>query len=388
MSRRRSFEIDLPGDAVEVDGSVDSVAPGLAAEPPRRGPMAAALRENADSLRERCDVEARIRAENDALAHAHVRARKAGLVLEAIPTHHVDASKLARDRAPGPDPELAELKASILAIGLSNPIRVERTSDGRFELIQGWRRLRAFIELEAEHRDGRFTHIPAAHVAEGDALALSYRRMVDENLVRKDVSFAEMAALARRYAADPATGCDGVDKAVSALFRSAGYQKRSYIRAFAELLDRLDGALAHPQALGRNLGLDLRRRLDDAPETAAALREALAAEPGRSAERELAILRGFAGAQEPALSSDPSPGPPRRARAQSRARTSLRIATPAGDMRCVASRGRLELRGAADFGRLDPTVLEAALTRFLAEIGIEDSARDDENLPRGEGRES
>ncbi len=386
MTRRRSFEIDLPGDAVGAETPIEPTSSELSAEPQRRGPMAAALRENADSLRERRDVEARIRAENDALAHAHVRARKAGLVLEAIPTHHVDASKLARDRAPGPDPELVELKASILAIGLSNPIRVERTSDGRFELIQGWRRLRAFIELEAEHRDGRFTHIPAAHVAEGDALATSYRRMVDENLVRKDISFAEMAALARRYAADPATGCDEVDKAVAALFRSAGYQKRSYIRAFAELLDMLDGALAHPQALGRNLGLDLRRRLDGAPETAAALRAALAAEPGRSVERELAILRGFA--EDPALapSSSPPSDPPRRARAQSRARTSLRIATPLGDMRCVASRGRLELRGAADFGRVDPTILEAALTRFLNALPIVECSDQDPDLPRGEGR--
>ena len=43
---------------------------------------------------------------------------------------------------------------------------------------------------------------------------VSYRRMVDENLVRKSVSFAEMANLARSYAIDPCVGAPGMEEAI------------------------------------------------------------------------------------------------------------------------------------------------------------------------------
>ena len=66
----------------------------------------------------------------------------------------------------------------------------------------------------------------------GDDLEALYRKMVDENLVRKDISFAEMAMLALDYAADPGTAVNDPEKAVAVLFKSAGYQKRSYIRTF------------------------------------------------------------------------------------------------------------------------------------------------------------
>jgi ParB family chromosome partitioning protein len=363
MSRKRPiFDVELP-DEVEAD-------PAAPAAAHRRSPMAAAVRETADSLRARGETEARIRAENDALAHEHVRLKRAGLVLDMVPTDRVEADKLIRDRAPGPDADLAELKASILAIGLSNPIRVEARADGRYELIQGWRRLRAFIELEGEHRDGRFTHIPAGIVGPGDAIRTSYRRMVDENMVRKDVSFAEMARLAQAYAADAATGCPDVDAAVTALFGSAGYQKRSYIRAFAELLDRIGDALAHPQALGRNLGLDIRRALETDPAAERRLRAALAGAPGRDAAEEAALLRAALGTgARPAAASpadqDDAPKPrPQRARA----RTTLRLATSYGEMRCVATDGRLELLGPTDFAAVDPRRLETAVAGLLGAL--------------------
>jgi ParB family chromosome partitioning protein len=383
--RRRIFDIDLPKEAPD------------AAEAPvdreRRGPMATALRETAETLRERQDIEAGIRAENDALAHDYVRLRREGLVIQLAPVELVDATKLARDRASDRDPELAELKASILALGLSNPIRVEPTSDGRFELIQGWRRLRAFRELEAEHGDGRFARIPACHAPVSDALETSYRRMVDENLVRKDVSFAEMARLAQRYAADPAVACDDVDEAVAALFRSAGYQKRSYIRAFAALLDGLGDSLAHPEALSRNLGLDLRRALDRTPGFAQALRARLAVAPDRTAEDETVILRDALAALDAAQSAaaagtaagpggaardgaaveDAAPGTLRRASQPPSARAlSLVLKTRAGLMRCVASDGRLILRGAALSGAVSAERLEAALSAFLDALAEDD----------------
>ena len=362
--KRRIFDIELPEAEMAVPSDAGEVAG-------RRGPMASAVRENAEALRERQAVEDRIRAENDALAHEHVRLKRQGLVLDMIPTHHVDATKLTRDRsAPEDAASLAELKASIMAIGLSNPIRVEKKENGRYELIQGWRRLRAFIELEAENRDGRFTHIPAGYVAAGDQLDVSYRRMVDENLIRKDVSFAEMARLARAYAGDPGTGCDDIDKAVTMLFRSAGYQKRSYIRAFAELLEVIGDSLLHPEALGRNLGLDLRRRIEADPTIVPQLRAALDAAPKRNAADELAILRRFA--EAPGLAeSNRSPVKMPHASAAGRAgraKTTLRIDTPFGEMRCLASNGRLDLRGPADFGVVDPRRLEQALASFFAAV--------------------
>lgn len=359
MSRkRRMFDIEMPEDAPE--------APAPSAERgERRGPMASAVWETAESLKNRRAVEARIRAENDALAHEHVRLKRAGLITDMVPVHLVDVTKLVRDRSEKPDDSLAELKASILAIGLSNPIRVERKEDGRFELIQGWRRLRAFRELEGEHQDGRFNRIPAGYVAAGDALPVSYRRMVDENLVRRDVSFAEMARLAQAYASDPQTDCDDVDRAVAVLFRSANYQKRSYIRAFADLLDAIGDALAHPEAMGRNLGLELRKRIEAQPEVAARLKAALRAAPKRSEAQELEILRtelsavGESEARSKVAKSD---------RITGRAKTTFRVTTARGEVKCVAANGRLELRGTTDFANVDARRLEDAVTAFVAAL--------------------
>ena len=62
MSRkRRVFDIDLPDDAVEETfpaGKVEDAKPAAV----RRGPMATAISENAESLAERHELEAKIRA--------------------------------------------------------------------------------------------------------------------------------------------------------------------------------------------------------------------------------------------------------------------------------------------------------------------------------------
>jgi ParB family chromosome partitioning protein len=257
--KRRMFDIDLP------EGPVPETFPaGKVDDPPRRGPMAAAIAETADASRERQQIETQIRAENDALAHEHVRLRRLGLVVDLVPLDRIAMAKLVRDRKKGPDAEMAELKASIRDLGLSNPIRLEARADGRFELIQGYRRLTAYRELLEETGDAdRYGAIPAAVSQPGEDLDALYRKMVDENLVRKDISFAEMAALAIDFAADPGTTIHDPDKAVVALFRSAGYQKRSYIRTFVTVVQRLGGDLMYPQEIPRALGLALARRLEE-----------------------------------------------------------------------------------------------------------------------------
>lgn len=361
MSKRRIFDIDFP----EADTPAAPVEPPVvpAGTNVRRGPMASAINENATALRERQEAEAAIRAENDQLAHEFVRLKKLGLIVDRVPLDAVRVEKLTRDRAPGRDPELDELKESIRSIGLSNPIRVEQGEDGGYELIQGFRRLAAYRELLAETGDVEaYGHIPAGLLAKGETLETLYRRMVDENMVRRDISFAEMAALARSYLADPQTSADTIDGAIAALFGSAGRQKRIYIRNFAALLDRVGEGIAYPEAIPRALGLALLKRLEKEPGTSALLMRKLATVPGRDAEAELVLLRAFAdgaGQAAPAATERQAPvGNPG-------ARTSLRVARPNGVARCTATDGRVELRMSRDFSTIDRHRLEKAVEAFL-----------------------
>jgi ParB family transcriptional regulator, chromosome partitioning protein len=365
MSRkRRIFDIELPEDDTPAPA-----APEPEASPSRRGPMATAIGETAAALRERQAREAEIRAENDALAHELVRLKREGLVVDLIPVDAVHADKLIRDRAKRGDDDLSELKASIRDVGLSNPIRVEQVAPGRYELIQGWRRLSAYRELLAETGDERFARIPAGLMARGEGLEALYRRMVDENMVRKDISFAEMANLARGYVDRAAMEGQAVDldEAVNLLFASAGPQKRSYIRRFAWLLDQIGASLEYPEAIPREVGLALVARLDPQPDLQAQLVHALDTAGDRDAKAELAILRRFA-EEHAAPAPRPTQGPRRGRPPAVRAKTSLRVMRDGQEVRCTATSGRVELRMPRDFSQVDRPRLEAALSAFLEEL--------------------
>ena len=81
--KRRMFDVDLPDDLETFPaGKVEPPAPATGN---RRGPMATAISETAESLNERQEIEAKIRAENDALAHEHVRLKKLGLIVDLSP---------------------------------------------------------------------------------------------------------------------------------------------------------------------------------------------------------------------------------------------------------------------------------------------------------------
>lgn len=352
--KRRMFDIDLPED-----DAPDAQPAGASA---RRGPMATAIGENADSLRERQMAEAAIRAENDALAHEFVRLKRLGLVTDMVPVDAIHATKLIRDRAKGADADLAELKASIRAVGLSNPIRVEQVGEGRYELVQGWRRLSAYRELYAETGDDSYARIPAGLMAKGETLDGLYRRMVDENMVRKDISFAEMAQLARAYANDEATGCRDLDEAVNRLFATANPQKRSYIRRFALVMGVIGPALKHPELIPRALGLAVASRIEADASAAAGLLAALERAGGGDAELE--VLRRFA-------DTPPSAAPVERAgrgRPAKRGKTSLRLPIKGGEVRCTAAAGKVELRSDLDFSAIDRGRLEAAVEAFFAAL--------------------
>ncbi|MFN3276004.1 MAG: ParB/RepB/Spo0J family partition protein [Paracoccus sp. (in: a-proteobacteria)] len=363
MSRkRRMFDIDIPEEETPdiPAGKVEA----------RRGPMAAAISETAESTRDRARIEAQIRAENDALAQEHVRLKRAGLITDLIPLDAIDTQKLIRDRRPVADFELAELVSSIRDIGLSNPIRVEPAGDGRYELIQGWRRLSAYRQLLDETGDtDAWGRIPAGIAARGDALEDLYRRMVDENLVRKDISFAEMAQLALHYAMDPLTAEHDAEKAVAILFKSAGYQKRSYIRNFIPLVDRLGETLMYPQEIPRALGLALASKLAEVPGLAAAIKSELRDWDTRSITDELAVLRRYAGQGADAGAPETAKAAPdAQPAATAKAKTTFQLTRAQGSAKCTAANGRLEIRLARDFSTVDRRRLESAVAAMLDQI--------------------
>ncbi|MFG6501442.1 ParB/RepB/Spo0J family partition protein [Sulfitobacter sp. 1A15106] len=368
MAKKRSvfdinFELDAEKEATEfpagnrtLDTKSNNVQghpqQNYESAPARRGPMASAIAETAEATRERADKEATIRAENDALAHEHVRLKKLGLITDLIQTSDVKTSKLTRDRSANIDPELAELKESIKAVGLSNPIRVEKTDEG-YELVQGFRRLSAFQQLAEETGDPRYTRIPAAMVPRGEPLVGLYRKMVDENLIRKDLSFGEMAQLALSYAKDENIP---VGDAVSTLYASALKQKRTYIRQFARVLKALEGTIRHPEAIPRALGLNLYKLIDAQSERAGEIAASLRALPDRDAEAEIAVLQSALAPEKPASTRV----------SKSTSKTSLRMGRPEGEARVTASDGKVELRLEKDFSAVPRARLQQGIEAFLA----------------------
>lgn len=369
MTKKRSvFDINFELDAEE-DGAPDTPqrAPETKAynvqghplqnrdaPPARRGPMASAIAETSDATAERVAAEAAIRQENDALAHEHVRLKKLGLITDLIQTSAVLTRKLTRDRSKNADPELAELKASIQSVGLSNPIRVEQTEEG-YELIQGFRRLSAFRELAAETGDPRYTRIPAAMVPRGEPIADLYRKMVDENLVRKDLTFGEMATLALSFARD--TEIDA-GEAVTTLYASALKQKRTYIRQFAWMLEALQGAVRFPEAIPRALGLEVYRMLEADPGRAGEIVATLQAVPGRDAASEVSVLRDALSRKK----AEPAPAP------KTVSKTSLRLSRPEGQARVTALDGKVELRLERDFSAISKARLQRSIEVFLESL--------------------
>lgn len=340
--KRRMFDI-------EFDDALEDVPAGTSENTgARRGPMASAINENADALRQRKDAEQAIREENDALAQEHVRLKKEGLITDLIPLDLIDTDKLTRDREPGRDDEIDELKQSILETGLSNPIRVERAGE-RYELIQGFRRLSSFREL-AEEVGAPYDRIPAVLNATGEDRRMLYRRMVDENLVRRGVSFGELAQLAIAYRnEDP--NVTNYHEAVELVFASASRQKRSHIRSFVELLGLTRGELRHVKAISRAMGNELLRKLN--ADGAQGLLEALSAYPDRDEAAEQKVLRTWLAEK------------PKKAAKETSGKTSLRMNRPEGVAKCIAAPGRVDLRLDRDFSTIDRAKLERALAKFF-----------------------
>jgi ParB family chromosome partitioning protein len=319
--------------------------------------MAAAISETSEALEDRQTAEAAIRAENDRLAHDFVRLKKLGLVTDLIPLDQIKATKLTRDRMAEDAAEMDELKASIRTLGLSNPIRVEEV-DGGYELIQGQRRLTAYRQLWEETGAARFEKIPAGINARGEETLQLYRRMVDENLIRKDISFGEMAMLALSYKREE-QHIESYDQAVELLFSSAARQKRAYIKSFARLLGRIEQDVRFVEGISRSLGLDLVKILDEDPQKLPHLRNKLEQFPDRDAAEELAILQAFAKGKRGKVAK-PAP--------KKVAKTTLRLTRPGGVAKCTAAQGKVELQMDRDFSAIDRATLEEAIEAFFAAL--------------------
>lgn len=365
MKKRRMFDINLPDDPGE---ATPETFPAGKVEP-RRGPMASAIAETVGTVRERADIEAKIRAENDALAHEHMRLRRLGLVVDLVPLDAVDQFKLVRDRKAVADIELRDLCASIRELGLSNPIRLEARDDGRFELVQGFRRLSAYRALLDETKDTEaWGRIPAVVMPAGDGLEQLYRRMVDENLVRKDISFAEMAQLALDYARDPQTEETDPEKAVAVLFKSAGYQKRSYIRGFIPVIERLGSCLRYAEEIPRALGLALAKRLDEDEGFVPMVRDAFRDWESRSVTDEVTTLRRLVGQGEDDTQVSAPAAPAAKSARPTKAKTSFQFDRSEGRGKCVAASGKVEIVLDRDFTTVDRRKLEQAVRAFLDQL--------------------
>lgn len=317
------------------------------------GPMGAAVRDAAANLQETTEAKVEQRRQNAADAKAYRTAQDEGLVLTKIPLSEIATTDLPRDRldleAVASSSEMEELKASIRERGQKEPVELYRDADGQLQLKKGWRRFTALSQLYVETGDTAFETI-IARIDEGveDRLA-RYIDMVEENVVREDLTFAEMAQVAILAAEDEGTDEIDPDAMVLRLYGSLHKMKRSYIRSFVFLLCALEEDLKWPKAVARNLGVDVARNLKSLG-GAAALRAQLAG--CGSADEQNEVLRKFA-------EQKPGNETPKKTPAPKEKREFF-----VGDMKVTARKGECRIVGEDDFAGMNKAQLERAVEAF------------------------
>ena len=326
------------------------------------GPMGAAVREAAESLSETTEAKIEQRRKNAEDAKAFRTAQAEGRVLRTVPLSDIHTTDLPRDRidldAVAASDEMEELKTSIAARGQKEPIEVYRDGAGALQLKKGWRRFTALSQLFAEPGEDRFATI-IARVEAGDEDRLDrYLDMVEENVVREDLTFAEMAQVCITAAADAGVGEPDADALVARLYRSLHKMKRSYIRSFVFLLNALGPALKFPKAVSRNLGADVARALKTVDE-AEALKVQL--DGCTTAEEQNALLSAFVTAAKAA-------GKPKRPVMAPKEKFEFHV----GTMKVTARRGECRIVSKDDFASIPKHTLEKAVKAF------EEALKDDQ----------
>ncbi len=316
------------------------------------GPMGAAVRESASSLNESTEGLIEKRRQNAADAKEWRQAHKERRVLVSLDLDAIQTDALPRDRlnldAVASSDEMEELKASIRARGQKEPIEVFEV-DGAYQLKKGWRRLTALRQLYEETRDAQFAQAVARVSEDGGSRIDLYIDMVEENVIREDLSFAEMAQVAIVAAQE-----DGQDPAdlVNRIYASLHKMKRSYIRSFVHLVDTLGEGLKFPKSVSRNLGVDVARRLQAAPEGAQRLREQLASV--ESPDAQSVVLRRFVDTSEPVPSSKPA------------REKSVKYEFHVGESKVTARKGECRILSEVDFSAVDRKRLQRAIEAFEA----------------------
>lgn len=316
------------------------------------GPMGAAVREAAEDLQAATDAKIEQRRRNAEDAKAFRQAEEEGRVLVRLDLGQISTSALPRDRmdleAVALADEMEELKASIRARGQKEPIEVFRDADGILQLKKGWRRLTALRQLHAETGGDAFATI-LARVDGADSGQLErYIDMVEENVVREDLTFAEMAQVVLDASTDPEVDETDPEALVIRLYGSLHKMKRSYIRAFVYLLRELGQSLRFPKALSRNLGVEVARKLQgeaDGSNLKSALKDC------DSPDRQREVLEAF-------VKGRGQKGPTARAPRDGK------FSFKTGEAKVTARRGECRILMDVDFTGVPRNRLEAAVFAF------------------------
>ena len=324
--------------------------------PREPGPMGAAVRDVAENLQETTEAKIEQRRRNAEDAKTFRQAQGEGRVLYQIPLSDIFTDDLPRDRMAldevAQSDEMEELKSSIRDRGQREPVEVYVGPNGYYQLKKGWRRFTALSQLFTETKDERFGTI-TARVESGDGDRISrYVDMVEENVVREDLSFAEMAQVAITAARD--ADVDEVDPAelVSRLYSALHKTKRSYIKSFVFLLSALGEDLKWPKSIPRNLGVDASRALRS-PDQAVALRAQLAA--SASSEEQNTVLRDFVETSQ----STNTPAP-----AKALAEPKQKFEFYVGKTKVTARQGECRLVSEINFATMPKKQLEDAVRAF------------------------
>lgn len=317
------------------------------------GPMGAAVRDAAENLQETTEAKVEQRRQNAEDAKAFRSAQEEGRVLLLVALSEVQTSDLPRDRleldAVASSVEMEELKASIRERGQKEPVELYRDGAGALQLKKGWRRFTALSQLFAETGDNRFSTI-VARIEESTVDRLGrYIDMVEENVVREDLTFAEMAQVAILAAQDAETDEVDPDAMVSRLYGSLHKMKRSYIRSFVFLLSVLGPDLKWPKSVARNLGVEVARALKSSAGV-----EALRAQLStcQDADHQGKTLSNF-------LTKGQGADKPVRT-AERKEKREFHV----GDMKVTARKGECRIVGEDDFAGIPKERLEQAVEMF------------------------
>ncbi|MEM9370440.1 MAG: ParB N-terminal domain-containing protein [Pseudomonadota bacterium] len=338
----------------------DALTPGAADVPTRRardpGPMSAAVRDAAGSMAEETEAKLEQRRRNASDAKAYRAAEAEGLVLQRFALSEIGTDDLPRDRmalsAVAVSDEMEELKASIKARGQKEPVEVYVDADGRLQLKKGWRRLTALRQLSEETGDPAYATIVARVDRSSESRISRYVDMVEENVIREDLSFAEMAQVAIAAAQDPAVPETDADAIVNRLYASLHKMKRSYIRSFVYLLSELGDALLWPKVVARNVGVELARGIKTGSLDVDELRSALRSV--KSVSEQARVIAEFLDGKASGVPAES------QIRQGSREKYEFRV----GAMKVTARKGEFRITSGLDYSSVDRDALERAVRAF------------------------